>query len=72
MPTGTAQGDVPEGSAKTQRVVALDRPRPAAVRTAPVVCQVALQLLAHKRLLELAENGLGVTEGESDVLHLIT
>jgi hypothetical protein len=72
VPTGTAQGDIPEGGAQAQRVVALDGPRPAAVRTAPAPCQVALQLLMHKRLLELAEYGLGLPEGESDVLHLVT
>ena len=42
------------------------------MRTGPALCQVALQLLAHNRLLELAEDGLGVAEGESDVLHLVT
>ena len=42
------------------------------MRTGPALCQVPLQLLAHKRLLELAEDGLGVAEGEPDVLHLDT
>ena len=72
VPTGAAQVDIPEGGAKAQRVAALDRSRPLAMRTGPALCQVALQLLAHNRLLELAEDGLGFAEGESDVLHLVT
>ena len=52
VPTGAAQVDIPEGGAKAQRVVALDRSRPAAVRTGPAVGQVAIQLLVDKRLLK--------------------
>lgn len=42
------------------------------MRAGPALCQVALKLLANKRLLDLAEDGLGVAEGEADVLHLVT
>jgi hypothetical protein len=31
-----------------------------------------IQLLLDYRLLELAEDGLGVAEDESDILHLVT
>ena len=72
VPTRTAQEDIPKGSAKAQRVVALNRSRPPAVRTRPVVGQVNLQLLPHERLLELPEYGLGVAEGKSNVLHPVT
>ena len=71
VPTGSAQADVPIRGAKAQRMVALDRARPPAVRTRPVVAQIALQLLLQKRLLELPEYGFGVPEGKSNVLHLV-
>ena len=42
------------------------------MRTGPAVGQVAIQLLLDKRLLKGCEDGLGVAQGESDVLHLVT
>jgi len=42
------------------------------MRTCPPDGQIVIQLLLDNRLLELAEDGLGVPEGKSDVLHVVT